>query len=228
MIYVTSDLHGYSLESVKSLLAKASFSGKDRLYVLGDVIDRGDDGIKTLKWLMAQPNAKLILGNHEDMMLNCHFLFDDGVPFSLKNMNKLSKWTSNGGRVTFSELIKMNNSEALNIMKYLEKAPLYETVCANNKKFLLTHSGIGGFKKEKKLSEYSAEDFLWNRPEINQSYFDDVITVLGHTPTLFYGERFKGKTIITESWINIDTGAALGLSPMLLRLDDLKEFYLEE
>lgn len=77
MIYVTSDLHGYPIEKFKKLLKKVDFNDDDFLYVLGDVIDRGEDGIKIIKWLMAQPNAQLLLGNHEAMMLACDFLFDE-------------------------------------------------------------------------------------------------------------------------------------------------------
>lgn len=69
---------------------------------------------------------------------------------------------------------------------------------------------------------------LWNRPKLNQEYFDDVTVFFGHTSTVYYGENFKGKAIITESWMDIDVGAGLGLNPMLLRLDDLKEFYFDE
>jgi hypothetical protein len=53
------------------------------------------------------------------------------------------------------------------------------------------------------------------------------MTILGHTPT---GYRFgeKGKVFRTDTWIDIDTGAAGGGSPMLLRLEDLKAFYAEK
>ena len=49
MIYVTSDLHGYPLEKIKDMLNKVGFSNDDFLFVLGDVIDRGEDGIKIFK-----------------------------------------------------------------------------------------------------------------------------------------------------------------------------------
>jgi hypothetical protein len=40
-----------------------------------------------------------------------------------------------------------------------------------------------------------------------------------------FGE--KGKMFRSDTWIDIDTGASGGGSPMLLRLDDLKAFYCE-
>ena len=43
-IYVTSDLHGLALADFKRLLAQAQFSQDDWLYILGDGIDRQNDG----------------------------------------------------------------------------------------------------------------------------------------------------------------------------------------
>ena len=44
MTYVISDLHGYPIEKLKTLLEKAGFCEDDFLYILGDVIDRNGDG----------------------------------------------------------------------------------------------------------------------------------------------------------------------------------------
>ena len=88
-IYVTSDLHGLSLSDLKKLLEKVDFSGEDWLYILGDVIDRQNDGgVQILEWLLEQSNVQLILGNHEAMLLACDFLFEeiteDSISHSLK------------------------------------------------------------------------------------------------------------------------------------------------
>ena len=61
--------------------------------------------------------------------------------------------------------------------------------------------------------------------EFSDDYFDDIITVFGHTPTMNYGEQYRNKIIKTKTWIDIDMGAADGKTePVLLRLDDMKEF----
>ena len=76
-VYVISDLHGLELAQLKKLLQKAGFGPGDWLYILGDVVDRnGDGGVEILCWLLEQPNAQLILGNHEAMLLSCAFVFD--------------------------------------------------------------------------------------------------------------------------------------------------------
>lgn len=230
MVYVTSDLHGYPLEKFKALLEKAGFSQNDFLYVLGDVIDRGNDGIKILRWLMSQPNAQLILGNHEKMLLDCDFLFEEITEESIDRLtgSKLgvySTWLSNGGTPTLNALKATRKSEIKYILEYLREAPLFETETVNGRDFVLTHSGLGCFKTDKKLTEYSKTDLLWTRPSINTRYFDDITTVFGHTPTVYYGEEYRGRAVVTDTWIDIDTGAAMGLDPMLLRLDDMKEIY---
>ena len=109
MIYAVSDLHGYPLDGFRKLLEKAGFSDNDFCFVLGDVIDRGTEGIKILQWLMGQPNFELILGNHEAMMLSCDFLFDEITEESIAaltgtNMSLYSTWVSNGGQQTLNEL----------------------------------------------------------------------------------------------------------------------------
>ena len=55
MIYVTSDLHGYPLDGFLQLLDKAGFGERDFLFVLGDVIDRGEHGVELLRWISRQP-----------------------------------------------------------------------------------------------------------------------------------------------------------------------------
>lgn len=232
MIYATSDLHGYPSDKFKALLEKAGFSDNDFCFVLGDVIDRGAEGIKTLCWLMGQPNFGLVLGNHEAMMLACDFICDEITDESIatltgEKLNTYLTWISNGGQQTLNELYTLPHKKRKYIFEYLREAPLYETVNAGGRDFILTHSGLGSFDKNKKISEYSAFDLIWNRPGLDAKYFDDIITVFGHTPTMIYGYEYRDKAIVTDTWINIDTGAACGGSPMLLRLDDLKEFYAD-
>ena len=45
--FVISDIHG-EYEQLKTLLAKMNFGEQDKLYVLGDVVDRGPEPIRAL------------------------------------------------------------------------------------------------------------------------------------------------------------------------------------
>ena len=232
MIYATSDPHGYPLSDFQRLLDMARFSDSDFLFVLGDVVDRnGDGGIAMLEWMMLQPNVQLILGNHEAMLLACDFLFqeitDDLVNgMDLDQISLIMHWMQNGAEPTLNALqaLRKRDPEALfDLLDYLKDAPLYDTVTAGGRDFLLVHSGLGHFRKDKRLSDYEAHDLLWHRPTPDEQYFDDITTILGHTPTAFYGAA--NRMFQTPTWIDIDTGAASGHPPMLLRLDDLTPFY---
>lgn len=232
MIYVTSDLHGYPLEDFKKLLAKAEFSDEDFLFVLGDVIDRGKEGVQLLRWMMLQSNVELILGNHEALMLSNSFLFDEITEESISRLNgteysKYATWMSNGGQPTIEALKILRDNQIRYILEYVEDAPLYEEITVNGRDFILVHGGIGSFVYTKPISEYSATDLLWARPSLTKRYYDNKTVIFGHTPTVTYGPEYKGRAAKTETWINIDTGAAMGLTPMLLRLDDMKEFYAD-
>ena len=235
MIYATSDIHGYPLDSFLRLLEKAGFSSKDELYVIGDVIDRhGDGGIAMLRWMMRRKNVTLIMGNHEDMLLKCGFLFTRDPELnkpellSPEESKHLAHWGRNGSAVTIQSLreLKGKDPEELNkLLKYLTDAPLYMELTANKKRFVLVHGGLNGFSAEKSLDEYSRHDLVWTRPAASDNYWNDRTVILGHTPTYIYSE--KNRMFVTDTWVDIDTGAADGGSPMLLRLDDMHPFYDE-
>ncbi len=237
MIYVTSDLHGYPLQDFLRLLEKAGFSDADDLIVLGDVIDRnGDGGIAMLRWMLQQVNVRMILGNHEAMMLSCWFLFDTVTDESIGQLDQeklrlLSGWMRNGAEPTmkaFSELIREDEETAREIIAYLEEVPLYEMVNVPDRQYLLVHAGLGHFSRKKRLSEYTPDELLWTRPDIGDQYFEKTTTVFGHTPTGYYGAEYTGRMLKTPTWIDIDTGAGSGKAPMLLRLEDEKPFYAGE
>lgn len=232
MTYVISDLHGYRIKKLKELLKKANFSENDRLYILGDVIDRnGDGGIGVLQWLIKQPNAKLIMGNHEAMLLACDFIFENVTDAFLEDFDEkknrlLINYLFNGGGVTLRNLAKLDINARYDIVNYLHKCPLYKEVNVNEEKYILVHAGLDNFSPDKKISDYSANKLLWAEPELNDEYYDYIHTVFGHTPTHLFGEQYNGKIVKTRTWTCIDCGAASGNEPVLFRLDDKKEFKL--
>ncbi len=230
MTYVISDLHGYSIEKLKKLLETAKFGKEDFLYILGDVIDRnGDGGIGILIWLLEQQNVQLILGNHEAMLLSCDFVFDEITDAFVENLNEkqleiLNNYYLNGGEVTLRSLSKLDRQTRFDIIDYLRDCPLYEALTVGEKDYILVHAGFENFSPEKKISDYSPDELIWAEPELNDSYFEEIHTVFGHTPTRLFGEEYCGKIVRTPTWTCIDCGAAVGQEPILLRLDDDKEF----
>lgn len=237
MIYVTSDLHGYPKDSFLRFLSDSGFSDNDELYVLGDVINRnGDGGIEMLRWIMGQPNVHFVLGNHEDMMLECSFIFDEITDQSIKDLSEdemgaLLNWLENGAKPTIDSLRTLFREEPdaiPELLAFLEDVPLYESLEIAGWKYILTHAGLGHFEQGKDLFDYDSDDLLWFRPELTTRYDDATTVVFGHTPVASFGSEYEDKMLKTETWIDIDTGAAHGHHPMLLRLDDEKAFYMKE
>ena len=233
MIYVTSDLHGCDPKLLHQLLEKAGFREEDFLFVLGDVIDRGEYGAELLLWLTQRPNVQLILGNHEALMLACDFLFEEVTEETLEQLSGerlmlLESWYENGGAPTINGLHRFLRTDpelVRGILEYLQDAPLYECVDVGEKHYILVHGGLGNFDPTRPLDEYEPDELLLERPNLNDRYFEDATVVLGHTPTELYGMACQGRMLRTDTWVDIDTGAAMGNSPMILRLGDEAEFY---
>ncbi len=233
MIYVTSDLHGCSVRQFKALLDSASFTDDDFLFILGDVIDRGEYGAELLLWLTEQTNMQLILGNHEALLLACDFLFEEITEESLSRLQEeqlllLQNWMENGGSPTMNGLWKLNKQDpelVAGILEYLQDTPLWDSVTVNDREFVLVHAGLGNFSADKPLDDYTPEELMMVRPDLSTAYYTDRTVIFGHTPTAFYGEAYTGKILQTQSWICIDTGIGSSGHPALLRLDDLKVFY---
>ena len=235
MTYVSSDWHGCSPKKIKALLELADFGENDFLFVIGDVIDRGEHSAELLKYLMLAPNIELILGNHEAFLLANDWIFDEVTEESLdkidvKKLATLQDWKDNGADATIAALRRESPETRAEILEYLRDCPLCDVACVGDTDFLLVHGGLGNFRPDKKLSEYTSAELLWERPALDTRYDlgENVKVIVGHTPTHYYGSFYKGKILhFNDSLINIDTGAASGLSPCLLRLDDMKEFYLD-
>ena len=222
MTYVISDLHGYPLKKLQQLLDKAAFSQTDTLYILGDIVDRnGDGGVEMLCWLLSQPNIQLLLGNHEAMLLSALDTSGDEKAELLEN------YRLSGGDVTLDALTELNSKSpqmAAAVVAYLRKSPLYQIVTVKGQKYLLLHGGLDNFHKDKKICDYTPEEILWAWPEFTDTYYDDKVTIFGHTPTMSYGEEYRGKILKTKTWIDIDVGAGHGQEPVLLRLEYMREF----
>ena len=237
MVFVTSDLHGRA-DCLKKLLDHVGF-GEDEenwLYIIGDVIDRNDKGgVDILKWLLYQPNVQLILGNHEQMMLANRWVFEEIREDNVDSINSekislLSNWQYNGGECTIKALQRETPETRQDILDYLDDCPMIEGVSINERNYLLVHSGLGNFAPEKRLRDYTPEELLWTRPDLETKYAPEKFTViLGHTPTGYYSPKYRNRMIKTESWWDIDTGAASENGrPMLLCLDTCKAYYIED
>ena len=137
MIYVMSDIHG-NIENFKSILKKINLQPDDTLYILGDVIDRYPDGIRIIHMIMTMPNVKMLLGNHEYMMLKALTM---PCPHSESPWERnfppreMRLWYHNGGKVTHDYLKHIRKTAPQEVFDYLNSLPLNIDVEVNGKKY---------------------------------------------------------------------------------------------
>ena len=202
--YVISDIHG-EYEKFMELLEEIELEENDTLYVLGDVLDRGEHPIKTVLKLMEMPNAICLVGNHEVMALKClQFLCQEITDRAIDELDEetaedLLVWLYNGGDSTIREFRALDPEMRQEVMAFLEDFELYEELVIKGKRYLLVHGGLGHFSPEKEMNEYSLRDLVWDRPNYRRKYFDDTYLVTGHTPTQTIDENENPGYIYREN-----------------------------
>jgi len=120
MDYAIGDVQG-CFNSLNALLKKINFNiDRDRLYFLGDVVNRGTHSLETLRFIHSnKDNADMVLGNHDFHLLVC--------AFTERSPNK---------KDTFQDILKASDKNTL--LDYLLERPLvfeYEDA-------LMVHAGV--------------------------------------------------------------------------------------
>lgn len=231
MIYVIGDIHG-SKAKYDEMLSKLSPADTDAVFVLGDVIDVGDDSIEILQDMMYRANIYPVLGEHEYMAKKVLPLIEKAKTIDeAKNMlsgedkAQLDKWLTMKSEKTISDFLALSEEEKESIIDYLSEFQPYEEVEAGGKTFVLTHAGINNFDADKELEDYSEEDFVFAETDYSKVYFPNKYLITGHTPTVAINQKLMGKVYSKNGHIAIDCGAAYGGRLAAICLDALKLHY---
>lgn len=236
-IYIMSDIHGLK-QRFDNMLNLIALKPEDRIYILGDVIDRGPDGIELLETFMENEQFTLILGNHELMMLDFYLDQKNKEP----NIEYEERWLRNGCLPTREQYESRIPYQQEQILEYLQKCPLaISDLFVNDYVYYLVHGSPvlslrsgNAYLDSDFLKLFSTHDFVWNRINEDTVLFDDRCVIVGHTMTSFYQDN-KPYSIWSDNQdlskakiINIDCGCAsndANTQLACLRLDDLKVFY---
>lgn len=226
MTYVVSDIHG-CYDKYKNILSKINFSEDDTLYILGDIVDRGPRGIKTLLDVAERGNVVFLKGNHDYLayallMKLPDFLSEDNSSEELDEMYRL--WISDGGEPTIEEFLYLSESERDIVLYALKKSKISETINVGGKTFLLSHT-VPSFDKLDDYDNWTPDDYVYGEPDYEKIYFEDKYIVTGHTPTGFIDKNSLGKIWKGNNHIAIDCGAVFGNPLGCLCLDTMEEFY---
>lgn len=226
MIYVMSDIHGEYDKFIK-MLDKINFSDDDELYVVGDVVDRGEKSIECLLYIMSKKNIHMLLGNHEEFMLD-YFSRNKKIPdnYELYQQLNYETWFRNGGIETIKSFRNCRGNFILkDVLNYVESLPLVVDINVNGKNFYLAHANIE-IENGRINSEQDRDFVLWERrmPSKNDLLSNDATLITGHTPTKHLGSY--GRVYNNHDWYCVDCGATFYGILGCLRLDDMKEFYV--
>lgn len=231
--YVMSDLHG-NYKAYLHMLEKINFGENDRLYILGDILDRGKNPVSILLDVMERSNVTVLIGNHEVMAYEClRFLLQEITEESLLEITedmieKLLNWQQNGGTSTTDEFHKCDRETQEKLVEWIGNLELYEEIEVAGKTFILVHAGLGNFAPQKELWEYEMYELVWERPDYEERYYEDKYVVTGHTPTeLIEGNEKPNHIYQANGHIAIDCGCNFPNGRLgCLRLEDMKEFYV--
>lgn len=195
--YAIGDIHGCSKTFKKLLLEEINIRKTDKIYCIGDYIDRGKDskGVIDLILDLRKDGYEIytLRGNHEQMMMD-----------SVIDHQRSNLWLMNGGIETL---------ESFGISSVDELPGPYGAFFAETEFFIATEQYVfvhAGLNFEADAPFNDREAMLWTRDE----YFDPAkinnrIMIHGHTPIRF-------KQILSQlpsHKINIDGGCVYKQRP---------------
>jgi hypothetical protein len=130
-LYVVSDVHGYREDLVRGL-DRAGFSGGDELWILGDLLDRGPDGIGVIDLAMslqeqAPGQVHVLMGNHEALALGRH---------RFPGTKLEDSWRVNGGKARDQEGLTERHLDWLGSLPLMARVGDYLLVHSDTTEYL--------------------------------------------------------------------------------------------
>ena len=214
-LFAFGDIHGmYNLYETIVNYCKEQDPQCTIVY-LGDAADRGPDGYRIIKELLADPQIIYLYGNHEDLFVKAadaiigHYAMNDELYDYLHNCDKLRAKSiirgiynedvqlhlSNGGESTLIDWICDGANEE--IIDQLRNLP--RTFSYNQIDFCHAGSTYSSFKAvadaeydNKPHPTYEERMVIWDRNCIPLGWETDRICIHGHTPTIYLPTRAQG------------------------------------
>lgn len=207
--YVVGDIHGHFM-LLRKLLDEVGFDREtDRLFSVGDLVDRGPESTECLKWL-DKPWFNAVRGNHEDM----------AIRYASAHDIMIGNYVRNGG----AWFVYMHEDERQAYRVMFEDAPVAIEVETDYGLVGIIHADLPDYDwqnsmamlQENRRQRHAMEHILWGRTRITTGDATPVNGVdfvfCGHTPC---------DTITTlGNVIYLDTGACFEGSLSIMCLDD--------
>ena len=225
MVYVCSDIHAEYDLFIK-LLDKIKFSDGDVMYICGDVVDKGNDSIRLLQFIMQKDNILTIIGNHEYDFLKYYWgLTETPADDYDKVLKKLQEYFAFDGHLLDWDTVD-----------FIDSLPYY----LETEDFILVHSGVPVDEKNQIVHpkavkvEYLVYDRNFKNPSVLPN--TDKCIFFGHTPTSYLCDKpnilkYKKNGSNTNSIkdyckIHLDVGTWISKTMACICVDTLEEFYV--
>ena len=214
------------------MLEKINFSADDRLYLLGDMIDRGEKSAELLMDVFSRDNVLPLMGNHEMMAIEClEQILQEVITVNVKDLDfkkilLIQNWMSNGGNATVESFKQLDTPKRKYLLEKLKALLLFADIRVGENRFVLTHAGLGNFKENKPLNEYTKEELLCQRNNYERCFADEnTFVISGHTPVNSY---YEPEIMFKNNHFAIDCGCCFGDSLACLELETFQEYYIYE
>lgn len=199
---VIGDVHGH-YDGLMTLLEAIAPNSDDRVYFLGDLIDRGPKSAQVVDFVK-QSSYQCLLGNHEQLMIEANG----------SDPRSLPAWLYSGGQATIDSYIDMGMIPYKHL-DWMRSLPPYLDLGD----IWLAHAGVD---PKLSLKQQSTYQLCWIRGEfhrISKPYFPDKLIITGHTITFTFEGVSPGELAQGNGWLDIDTGAYHPRSGWLTGLD---------
>lgn len=232
MIFVMGGTYG-RMDKYRRMLEKLNLKDDDdSLFVLGNIIADGKDGIAILKDMMFRQNIFPVLGEHEyfakkffPMLQNAKDVQSCVSVIDEESKYEFARWLKNGGYPAIEGFLALDDEGRESIIDYLGEFEPYEEIEAGGKAFVLAHAGISGFDEEKALEDYEESAFVFEKADYSKIYFKHKYLITGHTQTADIPGGNFGRVFSAKRHLAIDCGVQCGGKLAAVCLDTMKVYY---
>ncbi len=220
MHYVIGDIHNDNYR-LQKLLKQIDFSAEDQLYILGDLFDRcnyAPDPVGVyFTILKLKGQCTIIRGNHDQWLAE---YIQKYYRLSEAKREKLEPYSYNSFQILRERLTPV---DIRNMAKEIFSWPLQYELEVNDQKYLLAHAMTSDPENPRTDNYY----LMGNGMDLHYLYggIKGYVSLVGHNATTnnHIWKNEKGNLVMCDCGCGFRSGR-LGC----IRLEDMKEFYVEE
>lgn len=180
-IIVVSDIHG-GLDIFKRLLKRVNYQD-DYLIILGDMVNRGKNSLKTIQYMMElsqKPNVYIIKGNHEEDLYNRNILQRDKIKMYAKSETSILYEMLDGNYCDKNEdeIYDYAVKKYPEIFSFIHDLPdMIET-----DKYIFVHAAY--------FKDNNIDSIIRTVNYKKYNFVSDKWVIVGHYPTANYPEKY--------------------------------------